>query len=308
MSNGWGELLQPPLEPASRAWQPSLDGAARPEAPTLLQLAAQLHTARANPQIWRETLLAFRDYTPCRVVHDLGWDTATLTPDGLAALAGRLTHCATYGGECTHECGGDTQPSRSHCAQFAVHMHTAALAAHKALQASVFDYLPATWIVDRSGLVLEANAAAQALIRSGERFAMMGAGLKPLAPSGASLLRRALTTATADERVFWSELDGSETTLLLRPLPNDRGVAVSLQPARRSWAEVAALLAQQLGLTPRRSELGAHLLEGHTLSHAARVMGISRHTANEHLAALLLQVGVADRKALLLVLRGVTHR
>jgi hypothetical protein len=37
-------------------------------------------------------------------------------------------------------------------------------------------------------------------------------------------------------------------------------------------------------------------------------MGITRHTANEHLSALLLQVDATDRKALLVLLRRVAQR
>jgi DNA-binding CsgD family transcriptional regulator len=273
-------------------------------APTLLQLATQLHTAHADPQAWRDTLLAYRDCTPCHVMRDLTRDTSSMKPNDLAALAGRMTHCATFGDECGH----DTNGHRPHCAEFAVHMHTAALAAKKTLQAGIFDCLPPTWIVESSGYVRDANAAAHALINSGERFSLIDGCLKPLAPSGAIQLRRALREVTGDTRVFWNEIDGNETALLLRKLPDHGMVAVTLQPPRRGWVEVASMLAQHLGLTPRRSELGAHLLEGHTIAHAARVMGITRHTANEHLNALLLQVGAADRKALLVLLRRVAQR
>lgn len=306
MSNEFVGLDRQSVEVTARA-QPSSDGGSAKSIdamPTLLKLAAQLHTAHSDSQVWRETLLAFRDYTQCHVVHDLIRDTSQLSPEGLAALAGCITHCATYG----DECGEGAQRHRLHCAEFAVHMHSASLAAHKTMQASLFDHLPATWIVDRTGQVFEANTSAQELARGGERFALVNGCLKPTAPSGAILLRRALGEATVDRRVFWSELDGSETTLLLRTLPGHGAVAVTLQPPRRSWVEVASMLAQHLGLTPRRSELGAHLLEGHTVAHAARVMGITRHTANEHLSALLLQVGVADRKALLVLLRRVAQR
>ncbi|MBB1074245.1 hypothetical protein HUU62_07425 [Rhodoferax sp. 4810] len=271
---------------------------------TLLQLAAQLHTAHADPQAWRDTLLAFRDYKRCHLAFERLSNMSHLGPDDLATLAGQLTHCATYSDACI----GSNQQHRSHCAEFAVHMHMAALTARKTLQASVFEYLPPTWIIDGSGHVFEANAAAQALTHSGERFALIEGCLKPTSPSGAILLRRSLREAKEDTRVFWNEIDGSETTLLLRTLPDLGMVAATLQPARHGWVEVASMLAQHLGLTLRRSELGAHLLEGHTLAHAARIMGISRHTANEHLSALLLQAGAADRKSLLVLLRRVTQR
>jgi len=37
-------------------------------------------------------------------------------------------------------------------------------------------------------------------------------------------------------------------------------------------------------------------------------MGISRHTANEHLAALEQRTGVPDRRGLLVILRRIAQR
>lgn len=48
---------------SSQADRQSLESALQ-----LLQLAARLHTAHANPDAWREILLAFRDCTPCHGV------------------------------------------------------------------------------------------------------------------------------------------------------------------------------------------------------------------------------------------------
>src|SRR5665647_1858202 len=168
--------------------------------PMLLQLAARLHTARANPEIWRETLLAFRDCMPCAGVLDLASDAPALGPDDLAALAGRLTHCATYG----DEWGDDASLNRATCAAFAVHMHTAAAAAHKSLQAGLFDQLPPTWIVDRNAQVREANPAAKALTQSGERVSLVGTRLELAGPGGARALLKALGKAGARTRLAWT--------------------------------------------------------------------------------------------------------
>lgn len=273
------------------------------QASQLLQLAGRLHTARANPDIWRETLLAFRDSTPCHGVLDLAPD-APLGPDDLAALAGRLTHCAAY----SDECGGDASLSRALCAAFAVHMHTAAAAAHKTLQAGLFDQLPPTWIVDRNAQVREANPAAKALTQSGERVSLVGTRLELAGPGGARALLKALAKTGARTRLPWTDGNGKRVSFMLRALPDATHVAVTALLDAPDPMELALALAEQLQLTPRQSELAAHLLADQTLAGAARAMGISRHTANEHLAALEQRTGVPDRRGLLVVLRRVAQR
>ena len=86
-------------------------------------------------------------------------------------------------------------------------------------------------------------------------------------------------------------------------MPDGLHVAVTLVPNAPSVAVPGPLLARHLDLTPRQSELAAYLVADHTLAGAARAMGISRPTANEHLAALSRQVGATDRKSLLALLR-----
>lgn len=270
----------------------------------LLQLAARLHTARANPDAWRETLLAFRDYAQCKGVLDLASDAPPLSPDDLAALAGRLTHCSTYG----DECGEDASTHRAICAAFAVHMHTAAAAAHKTLQAGLFDQLPPTWIVNRNARVLEANPAAQALTQSGERVSLVGQRLELAGPGGARALLKALAKAGARTRLAWKDRSGKGVSFMLRALPDAIHVAVTALLDAPDPMELALTLAEQLHLTPRQSELAAHLLADQTLAGAARAMGISRHTANEHLAALEQRTGAPDRKALLVILRRIAQR
>jgi DNA-binding CsgD family transcriptional regulator len=274
------------------------------EASQLLQLAARLHSARGNPDAWREALVACRDWFGCAGILGLATDTPRLGPDELEALAGRLTHCATYGDNC-----GDCDPvKRRRCAALAPHLHEAAIATRKTLQAALFDRLPPTWIVDCGGRVREANAAAKALTRAGERFLEVDGCFAPVAPSGAALLRKALADGDVETRVSWKDRNGGEATLLLQVLPDSAGVALTLLPEPLGSAEFAPIIGAHLHLTGRQSELAANLLAGHTLADAARMMGISRDTANEHLVAILRRAKVPDRKSLLSLLRRVAHR
>ena len=109
-------------------------------------------------------------------------------------------------------------------------------------------------------------------------------------------------------RLPWKDLSGNELSFLLRAMPDSHHVSVTALLIAPSAVERAPLLAVQLGWTPRQSELAAHLPADQTLAGAARAMGISRHTANEHLAALPQRTGASDRKALLVMLRRVAQR
>ena len=192
---------------------------------------------------------------------------------------------------------------RARCAALAPHLHEAAKASRNALQATFFDRLPPIWILDRGGRVQDSNAPAKAITAAGEPLAVAEGLLAPAVPGGGARLRRLLTDLDHETRFSWPDRHGGETTLLLRLLPAGSGIAATLLPEPAGTVELAALLVLRLKLTVRQSDHAAHLLAGQTLSDAARAMRISRNTANEHLAGLLLKVGAPDRKALLGILR-----
>ncbi len=279
-----------------------LSGAAVAAAPSLLHLAAELHTARGNPALWRGTLRAVRDQMQCDGIFNLAAD-APLGPDDLAALAGRVTHCATYG----NDCGNGSAACQTHCASFAVHMHTAAYAVRKTLQAGLFEHLAPTWVVYRSGQVQEANLSARALLQDGEYVKVVSSKLELAGVGGGRVLRNALFKLNQPMRLAWQGLSGQPMSLLLRALPDSSYVALTALLDAPGPLVQAPLLAQQLGITRRQSELAAHLLADHTVADAARAMGISRHTANEHLAGLQQRTGTVDRKTLLALLRRASQ-
>ncbi|HOE44037.1 MAG TPA: hypothetical protein PLB25_20755 [Rhodoferax sp.] len=276
------------------------------DASQLLHLTARLHTTRGSTVDWRQLLQDCRDGFQCPGALEQLHDDAAIGPDELAALAGRISHCASFGDHCGNDHLIDEQAlnfKRQRCSALALHLHTAALAARKSLQAGLFDHLPPTWVLDRSGRQCEANTSARELTRVGERFGLREGLLVLTDPSASRMLRKALADARDDSRFLWQERHNLETSLLLRPLPDGLHVAVTLVQDAPGVTELAPLLASHFGLTPRQSDLAAHLLADHTLAGAARAMGISLHTANEHLAALSEKVGAPDRKSLLVVLR-----
>ena len=277
------------------------------DAAHLLSLAARLHTARGDALAWRAALAACRDYLDCDDVLALPTDHPALQPDELEALAGRVSHCAGHGiGACGRGRGDPVK--RRRCAALATHLHEAAIGTRAVLRGTLFEHLQPTWIIDRDGHVHEANAAAKALTRAGEHLTLVAGCLAPVVPGGVLLLRRALAAADGETRLSWQGRRGDEETLLIRPLAEVGCFAASLLCRPPGAADVAPRLVERFGLTARQGELAALLVLDHTLADAARVMGISRHTANEHLAHLRRRAGAADRKALLVLLRRAAHR
>lgn len=284
----------------------TISSAAIDEAAQVLRLTADLHAARGDPAAWRVALAACRDWLGCAGVLDLPADGAAIGPDDLEAIAGRLTHCGKYaGGACG--CVNVDQRARQRCIALAPHLHLAAIATRKALQSSLFDHLPPTWIVNRDGRVLDSNASAKALAHAADRFAIVDGCLVAANPGGMPPLRRTLAQLSGETQLSWVD-DHGDATLHLRLLVDGACIAATLLPEPPRGAEIAPRLARKMGLTPRQSELAAQLHVGHTLSDAARAMGISRHTANEHLVALLGRIGAPDRKAMLVMLRRVLRR
>ena len=269
----------------------------------VLQLAARLHMAGNDPLAWRSALKACSEWSGCTGVLVLPHDGPSMDADALEALAGRLTHCAVYG-HCACGGGPGTAIRRARCAALAPHLHEAAAEARNALHALFFVELPPIWIVDRSGRLHDSNAPAKAIAAAArEPLAVIDGLLTPIVPGGGARLRRALAEVDHETRFCWPDTHGSETTLLLRPLPAGAGIAVTLLTGPPTVEQLAPVLVRRLKLTLRQSDLAAHLLIGWTLSDAARAMGISRHTANEHLDGLLQRVDAPDRRRLLIILR-----
>jgi DNA-binding CsgD family transcriptional regulator len=73
-------------------------------------------------------------------------------------------------------------------------------------------------------------------------------------------------------------------------------VAVIVDAARP--AEVAGLMVEAYGLTPRQREVLGLLLLGRSMIQIARELGISEHTANDHRKAIYTRIGVSSRSEL----------
>lgn len=268
----------------------------------VLQLTARLHAARNNAAAWRAVLEDCGEWLGCSGVWDLPHDGPTVDAGALEALAGRVSHCAICG-DCADGCAPLNSVRRSRCAAFATHLHEAAAETRNAQRALLFDQLPPIWIVDRNARVVDSNASAKALAAAQAPVAVIDGMLGPDVPGGKLRLQRALATLEHETHFSWPDAHGNERTLHLRVMPGSAAIAITLIPEPPTAERLAPVLAQRLKLTLRQSELAAHLLTDKTLSAAARAMGISRHTAHEHLGALLQRLGVPDRRTLLMTLR-----
>lgn len=79
-------------------------------------------------------------------------------------------------------------------------------------------------------------------------------------------------------------------------------VAVIVDASRSS--EVAAMLVDAYGLTPRQREVLGLLLLGRSMTRIARELDISEHTVNDHRKAIYSRVGVASRSELAALLQA----
>ena len=76
----------------------------------------------------------------------------------------------------------------------------------------------------------------------------------------------------------------------------DPGIAVTLRSAGPD--DMLALLSRAAGLTPRKRELVALLLEGLDTRELCERLFISRHTVQDHLKSVFQKVGVRSRREL----------
>ena len=262
-----------------------------------LELTARLYTTRGESASLHNALRACAEWVGCSDVLTLCGGEPPLDPDALAALAGRVTHCAVYG---VCACSGrpDDAIRRARCAALAPHLHAAAQSLRNALRAQLFDQLPPTWLVNRAGRVQDSNASAKVVLSENAPLALHEGQLAPSVPGGGARLRAKLADLAQETRFSWPLPHGGEATLLLRPSEVGEQVVATLLPEPPTKQQLVDRMATYFKLTRRQSELAVKLFSGCTVTEAAREMGITRNTANEHLVGLMQRIGVSNRKAL----------
>jgi DNA-binding CsgD family transcriptional regulator len=61
---------------------------------------------------------------------------------------------------------------------------------------------------------------------------------------------------------------------------------------------VAAILAQELGISAREAEVAAHLSTGKSLKHISQCLGVSDHTVRTHLKTIYAKTGLRSQAEL----------
>ena len=177
-------------------------------------------------------------------------------------------------------------------------------------------------VLDVAGHVIQANAAAEALLVRGDRVRRVRTGIVATERADDRRLQRAIETA----RMFGHGFDEHEKAaaaarpfqvvigrcrpgwpLIATVTPADRAsgrlrngdVVVHLRdPGKASCLSIAALRAE-LGLTLREATLVSELAAGATLVQAASHMEISPGTARQYLKTIFLKAGVGGQTDLL---------
>ena len=115
-------------------------------------------------------------------------------------------------------------------------------------------------------------------------------------PSPALRTLAALVQDQRGHRLRLRALDGRWVTLHASRLTGDEGVAVIVEPSRPS--DLAALIAQAYGLTPREQQVVLALARGASTVQLAEALVLSPHTVREHVKTAMGKVGVSSRAEL----------
>ena len=153
---------------------------------------------------------------------------------------------------------------------------------------------PGVVVIDESGTVISATAEADAwleeLAEAWRRYPtainfhpdLLTMSLSTLAEPGARSCRVRLRTAAGT----WLVAHAS-------PLAGSRQVALVIEPAKAS--EIAPIIVEAYGLTPREVEVTRLIARGLSTDEIATTLFLSRHTIRDHLKAIFEKVGVSSR-------------
>jgi len=183
---------------------------------------------------------------------------------------------------------------------------------HTRTGAAILDALAFAVIVcDQNGRVGYANAAAEALDRSGTTisFGRRGAGLLTRIPAEADLLRRLICetgAGGAGGSMRIGDADGKTLLLaLVTPLPAGLAgddapghVLISLRSAKDSGSFTTAILGSLFGLSPTQAEIALGIFDGKSPEQIAVERRIAISTLRTHLAEIFARTGVENQRDL----------
>jgi DNA-binding CsgD family transcriptional regulator len=153
---------------------------------------------------------------------------------------------------------------------------------------------PGVVILDESGAVISATAEADAWLEEladGWRQYHVNINIHP------ELLMLSLATLTDPDaptrRVRLRTANGTWLVAHASPLAGSGQVALVLEPAKAS--EIAPIVVEAYGLTPREVEVTRLIARGLSTDEIASTLFLSRHTIRDHLKAIFEKVGVSSR-------------
>jgi DNA-binding CsgD family transcriptional regulator len=153
---------------------------------------------------------------------------------------------------------------------------------------------PGVVILDESGAVISATAEADAWLEElaeGWRKYPININIHP------ELLMLSLATLTEPvartRRVRLRTANGTWLVAHASPLAGSGQVALVLEPAKAS--EIAPIVVEAYGLTPREVEVTRLIARGLSTDEIASTLFLSRHTIRDHLKAIFEKVGVSSR-------------
>jgi DNA-binding CsgD family transcriptional regulator len=166
-------------------------------------------------------------------------------------------------------------------------------------------------VLDGTGRVLEANAIADAHLRSGDGVRRKVSGSLALREPADTQLRAWLASgvppAGSEGLLCVPRRCALPLTLLLAPVPDStvtwlthdpRWLVLVLDASRRVSAS-AVILEKALGVSAREAEVAAHLFEGHTPQAVAQQLGVSAETVRSQLKSIFRKTGTRSQAELL---------
>jgi len=159
-------------------------------------------------------------------------------------------------------------------------------------------------IVDLQGLVIDANAAAQADMRDG-RIATSADGVlrfgsRECARRFARCLADAGEASGAWRRLVVRVSDGEWSLVRIRRMAGDAAIAlVEVQPSADDQGADIAPIAQAFALTGCEAVVLASLVEALTPKEIAERLSISSHTVRAHMRAIYAKLGVRARSGVM---------
>ncbi len=179
----------------------------------------------------------------------------------------------------------------------------------------------AVFTLARDGALRRCNAAAEALLRSGNGLRVEGGRLRTALLQDQPALERLIACVFDQQRVFWAEnarlpihrADGhpplvariAATAARFDPFAPDRAAAavLTVEGFEAQAAVQEERLRLRFGLSPAQARLALRLRSGRGLKEAAAELGIAYETARTQLKAVFERTGTDRQAALVLLLQ-----